>query len=191
MLKIELKILGLSYSQSQTNAYALILGEIKGKRRLPIIIGQFEAQAIALELENIKPARPLTHDLLKNISDVFDIKLEEVQIYKFSEGIFYATLICNDGSSIKKIDSRTSDAVTLAMKFRCPIYTFENIMQQASVYLEETEEAESSSPSQSQSEYSSLSLVELNTALEQAILNEEYEKASLIRDEISHRKKEE
>lgn len=139
MQKIELTILGLSYSQTQTNSYALILGEVNGKRRLPIVIGHFEAQAIALELEKMKPSRPLTHDLFKNFADTFEITVEEVIINKFQEGIFYALLLCNDGMKVRQIDSRTSDAIALAIRFGCPIYTYENIMSQAGITYEDEE----------------------------------------------------
>lgn len=191
MQKIELTILGLSYSQTQTNSYALILGEVNGKRRLPIVIGHFEAQAIALELEKMKPSRPLTHDLFKNFADTYGISIEEVIINKFQEGIFYALLICNDGIKIQHIDSRTSDAIALAIRFGCPIYTYEHIMAQAGITYEddETEEfPQSGPPTENQSEFSSMSFEELQEELQKAVEHEEYERASLIRDEINRRK---
>ncbi|MBK7029463.1 MAG: bifunctional nuclease family protein [Bacteroidales bacterium] len=190
MQKIELTILGLSYSQTQTNSYALILGEVNGKRRLPIVIGHFEAQAIALELEKMKPSRPLTHDLFKSFADTFGINIEEVIINKFQEGIFYALLICNDGIKVHPIDSRTSDGIALAIRFGCPIYTYEHIMAQAGITYED-DNSESSSiqaqPDEIGNEFSSVSLEELNEELQKAVENEEYERASLIRDEIRKR----
>ncbi len=194
MQKIELTILGLSYSQSQTNSYALILGEVNGKRRLPIVIGHFEAQAIALEIEKMKPSRPLTHDLFRNFADTFGITIEEVIINKFQEGIFYALLTCNDGNKIRQIDSRTSDAVALAIRFACPIYTYENIMAQAGIVYEEDEaEADSdmnsnSSPAEEENEFALLTYTELEEELRKAVEHEEYERASLIRDEIKRRR---
>lgn len=191
MQKIELTILGLSYSQTQTNSYALILGEVNGKRRLPIVIGHFEAQAIALELEKMKPSRPLTHDLFRNFADTFGIAVEEVIINKFQEGIFYALLVCNDGIKVRQIDSRTSDAIALAIRFGCPIYTYENIMSQAGITYEDDEsEILSSSPADDEveSEFSGLTSEELQDELQKAVDNEDYERASLIRDEIKKRK---
>jgi uncharacterized protein len=189
--KIELTILGLSYSQTQTNSYALILGEVNGKRRLPIVIGHFEAQAIALELEKMKPSRPLTHDLFKNFADTFSITIEEVIINKFQEGIFYALLVCNDGIKVKQIDSRTSDAIALAIRFGCPIYTYENIMAQAGITYEE-EESENIRPTaqeeEVENEFTMMSSEELEEELQKAVDNEEYERASLIRDELNKRK---
>src|SRR3954469_22835728 len=128
MKKVRLEIVGLSYSQTQAGAYALVLGESGGKRRLPIIIGGFEAQAIAIELEKMTPSRPLTHDLFKTFAETFDINVTEVVIYNLAEGIFYAKLICNDGTREVEIDARTSDAIALAVRFQCPIYTFEFIL---------------------------------------------------------------
>jgi bifunctional DNase/RNase len=187
--KIELNIMGLSYSQSQSNSYALILGETDGNRRLPIVIGHFEAQAIALELEKMKPARPLTHDLFKSFADEFGITLEEVIINKFHEGIFYSLLICTNGSVTRKIDARTSDAVALSIRFGCPIYTYENIMAQAGiVYQEENEENPAEEPVKPVSGYAGHTLEELNELLQKAVEEEDYEKASQIRDEINRRK---
>lgn len=192
MEKIRLEILGMSYSQSQSGAYALILGEVDGKRRLPIIIGGFEAQAIAFELENIKPARPLTHDLLKRVADAFGIRVTEVIINKFYEGVFYALLICDNGQNVMEIDSRTSDAVALALRFKCPIYTYENILAQAGIVVqdsqEEKEEAESGPVERPENPYERYSLEELEEMIQKAIELEEYEKASKIRDEINRRK---
>jgi uncharacterized protein len=193
MEKIKLEILGISYSQSQSGAYALILGENGEKRRLPIIIGSFEAQAIAIELEKMKPSRPLTHDLLKNFAQTFNIIIKEVIIYKFAEGIFYSKLICFDGIKEVEIDSRTSDAVALAVRFKCPIYTYETILNAAGIVLQDDEKSpeEENFPTESQtsiSDYESLSVKELEDLLMAAIDEEAYEKASKIRDEINKRK---
>jgi len=193
MEKIKLEILGISYSQSQSGAYALILGENGEKRRLPIIIGSFEAQAIAIELEKMKPSRPLTHDLLKNFAQTFNIIIKEVIIYKFAEGIFYSKLICFDGIKEVEIDSRTSDAVALAVRFKCPIYTYETILSAAGIVLQDDdkvtgEESFSPEPEATISDYESLSIKELEDLLMAAIDEEAYEKASKIRDEINKRK---
>jgi bifunctional DNase/RNase len=191
MEKIRLEIIGMSYSQSQSGAYALILGEKEGKRRLPIIIGGFEAQSIAIELEKIKTPRPLTHDLFKTFADSFDIRILEVIINKFSEGVFYAVLICSDGKTEIEIDSRTSDAIALALRFGCPVYTYESIMVAAGILMEEdTGNSKQDNPENlnEESSFSEYSLEELTQMLQSAIENEEYEKASRIRDEIKKRK---
>ncbi len=192
MKKIELNIVGLSYSQAQSNSYALVLGEVNGKRRLPIVIGHYEAQAIALELEKMKPSRPLTHDLFYNFATTFGINIVEVQITKFHEGIFYATLLCDNGLSIHEIDSRTSDAVALSIRFHCPIFTNEDIMSQAGILFEEeissAESADDLSDDDLNSDFKILTLTELEDELQKAVDNEDYEKASLIRDEIRKRK---
>ncbi|MEI8201837.1 MAG: bifunctional nuclease domain-containing protein [Bacteroidota bacterium] len=193
MEKIQLEIMGISFSQSQSGAYALILGETNGNRRLPVIIGGNEAQAIAIEIEKIKPSRPLTHDLFKTTAEAFGIKLEEILINRFTEGVFYAKLILFDGNIRKEIDSRTSDAVALAVRFRCPMYTFENIMVAAGVVLDE-DDALSPSPKkqkeeiENESPYESNSLKELEDLLAKAIEKEDYETASTIRDIIKKRK---
>ncbi len=201
MKKIKLDILGISYSQSQSGAYALILGETGKKRRLPIIIGSFEAQAIAIELENMKPSRPLTHDLFKNFATTFNITVTEVIIYKFNEGIFFAKLICFDGMREVEIDSRTSDAVAIAVRFKCPIYTYESILKAAGIEIQEEEASASASasatkapekpPKEAETEsdpYSKRTLKELEGMLMAAIDEEAYERASKIRDEINRRK---
>ncbi len=198
MKKIKLDILGISYSQSQSGAYALIFGEAGKKRRLPIIIGSFEAQAIAIELEKMKPSRPLTHDLFKNFATTFNISITEVIIYKFSEGIFYAKLVCFDGVKEVEIDSRTSDAVAIAVRFKCPIYTYEKILNAAGIVMQEGDEkiqgkqeattgnvATTEDPAVS---YQHMTLKELEKKLMEAIDSEAYEKASIIRDEINKRK---
>ncbi|MDP4281652.1 MAG: bifunctional nuclease family protein [Bacteroidota bacterium] len=196
MQKIQLDVLGMSVSQSQSGAYALILGERGGKRRLPIIIGAFEAQSIAIVIEKIKPPRPLTHDLFKAFAETFHIGLSEVIINKFSEGVFYAILVCSDGSHNFQIDSRTSDAIALALRFNCPIYTFESIMTAAGILMEEENEpsGEENPVEEEDSEQEDLSLQEysmeeLREILQAAVENEEYEKASQIRDEIKRRTK--
>ena len=194
MEKIRLEIIGMSYSQSQSGAYALILGEKDGKRRLPIIIGGFEAQSIAIELEKIKTPRPLTHDLFKTFAESFDIRIREVIINKFSEGVFYAVLICADGKTEIEIDSRTSDAIALALRFGCPVYTYESIMVAAGILMEEdTESSKQDEPAEDENlaeetSFSEYSHEELTQMLQSAVENEEYEKASRIRDEIKKRK---
>ena len=199
MKKIKLEIIGLSYSQTQSGAYALVLGEEKGKRRLPIIIGAFEAQAIAIELENMTPSRPLTHDLFKSFAQSFDIEIEEVIVFNLVEGVFYAKLVCNDGEKKVEIDARTSDAIALAVRFNCPIYTYEFILSSAGIILDEnapmmgTEEravGEMSPPKTklTETELAGASTEELKEELKKAIEEEAYEKASKIRDELTKRK---
>lgn len=191
MQKIELRIYGLSYSHSQSAAYALILDEKDGNRRLPIIVGGLEAQAIAIEVEKMKPARPLTHDLFKSFSQLFNVAVREVIINKFHEGIFYSVLICSDGKKEVEIDSRTSDAVAIALRFNCPIYTYEHVMASAGIIMDIADEDQIQKPESFKKEenpLSNLNLIELDKALQEAIAKEEYEKASLIRDEIAKRK---
>jgi bifunctional DNase/RNase len=195
MEKIKLEIAGLSYSQTQSGAYALVLSESIGKRRLPIIIGGFEAQAIAIELEKMTPSRPLTHDLFKNFADLFKINLSEIIIYNLVEGIFFAKLICeHDGKEIE-IDSRTSDAIALAVRFECPIYSYEFVLSSAGIILdEEDEEDEDSGPEINLEEITQnpverMTVKELNAKLKEAINNEDYEAASKFRDEINRRTK--
>jgi uncharacterized protein len=197
--KIKLDIIGISYSQSQNGAYALILGESGGHRRLPIIIGGFEAQAIAIELEKMKPARPLTHDLFKNFAESFGIKIIEVVINKFHEGVFYAKLVCYNGNNELEIDARTSDAVALAVRFQCPIFTFEKVLSNAGLLIDDEKDTEATqndndsteelTEDEVYTEFSDLNLDELEKMLEDAITEEAFEKASQIRDEINRRKK--
>lgn len=198
MKKVKLDIIGLSYSQAQAGAYALVLGEVKGKRRLPIIIGGFEAQAIAIQLEKMTPSRPLTHDLFKNFADTFSIKLNEVIIYNLVEGIFYAKLICFDGEKEIEIDARTSDAIALAVRFDCSIFTYEFILSAAGIILEDQPKegigaAEIKEPVEKKSsddkDLTKKSTEELKEMLKVAIDGENYEKASRIRDELNKRKK--
>ena len=194
MEKIRLDIIGMSYSQSQSGAYALILGEHGGKRRLPIIIGGFEAQAIAIELEKIRTPRPLTHDLFKSFADVYHITVSEVVINKFSEGVFYAKLVCTDGKTEQEVDSRTSDAIALALRFGCPVYTYESIMVAAGILMEEEAELSKAEENSVETEatekrsFADTSLADLKEMLQGAIENEDYEKASKIRDELNKRK---
>lgn len=195
MDKIELEISGISYSYSQSGAYTLILAESGSERKLPIIIGQFEAQSIAIEMENMKPARPLTHDLFKEFSNTFGIKLNEVIINKFVEGVFHSILVFEKENQIHKIDSRTSDAVALAIRFNCPIYTSEKILSEVGVIFEENDvlsESEKEMPPKEEfllrdNHFEVYSLEELNEMLNEAVEQEEFEKASKIRDEINRR----
>ena len=193
MDKIKLEIVGLSYSQTQSGAYALVLSESTGSRRLPIIIGGFEAQAIAIELEKMVPTRPLTHDLFKNFATTFNIEVKEVIIYKLVEGIFYSKLICAQDGNTVEIDARTSDAIAIGVRFDCPIYTFESILSSAGILLDETELEDDpvlTDPLEDVSEedlLESKSLEELENQLNDAIQQEDYELASKIRDEINKR----
>ena len=197
MQKIRLNILGLSVSQTQSGAYALVLAEENGERRIPIIIGPVEAQAIAIQLEGLKPPRPLTHDLIKNMAMAFDIALLEVTIYKLEEGIFYSELLCEMNGKEINIDSRTSDAVALALRFRCPIYTTEEILKKSGIILDlENEDSPVRNMSNNDdfgeadvSTYAQYSAKELNEMINDAIQHEDYEKASIIRDELIKRKK--
>lgn len=203
MDKIELEIIGLSYSQTQTGAYALVLGEKKGaKRRLPIIIGGFEAQAIAIELESMTPSRPLTHDLFKSFADSYAINVKEVIIYNLVEGIFYAKLISDQGGKEVEVDTRTSDAIALAVRFKCPIYTHEFILSTAGIILDEGQSLEDDIEKQIEHiedelmidsdevkplSYADLTLDELNKRLQDAIERENYEEASKIKEEMDKR----
>lgn len=196
MKKIELEIVALSHSITQTHSYAVVLGEINGLRRLPIVIGGFEAQAIAVALERMNPSRPLTHDLMKNFMLAFNVDLHEVVINDLQEGIFYSKLVCSSENDTVEIDSRTSDALALAVRFGCPIYTYENILESAGILMENDEKKKASSPSQqpvttdsSREDLKSLSLQELNTLLTEVLEQEDYIKAIAIRDEINNRKK--
>lgn len=198
MQKIKLNILGLSVSQSQSGAYALVLAEENGDRRIPIIIGPIEAQSIAIQLEGLKPPRPLTHDLFKYLASSFDIIITEVIINKLEEGIFYSELICVKGDVEIVIDSRTSDAVALALRFDCPIYTTDEILDRAGIVIEfenehnqeEWHPGTADEPVRGKHEYEKYTSAELTQMLESAVHAEDYEKASAIRDEINRRKKE-
>ncbi|PHR49266.1 MAG: hypothetical protein COA32_04235 [Fluviicola sp.] len=194
MEKVKLEIVGLSYSQTQSGAYALVLSEVEGNRRLPIIIGGFEAQAIAIELENMTPTRPLTHDLFKNFALEFEIKIKEVIIYNLVEGIFYSKLICEQNGVEKEVDARTSDAIALGVRFKCPVYTYETILGSAGIKLEDGEDLEppvEAEPAEkketNKGDLSKLTIKELEAQLEGAVENEDYELASKLRDEINRR----
>ncbi len=199
MQKVKLNILGLSVSQSQSGAYALVLAEENGDRRIPIIIGPIEAQSIAIQLEGLKPPRPLTHDLFKQLASAFSIEVTEVIIYKLEEGIFYSELVCVRNEKQIIIDSRTSDAVALSLRFNCPIYTTEEIISRAGIVIEfENEQSQeewhqsslSDEPLKGKHEYEKYTSAELSQMLNNAISAEDYEKASAIRDEINRRRKE-
>lgn len=196
---IKLNVLGISYSQTQSGAYALILTEEKGDRRIPIIVGGFEAQSIAIELEGLKPPRPLTHDLFLNFARSFGISIREVIIYKLEEGVFFSQILCDNGLEKITLDARTSDAIALALRFKCPIYTTEEIIAKAGIVLNFDKEQESTgshtlkqdpvqSP-RSTKEFLNHSLEELEELLQAAVGKEDYERASLIRDEIKRRKR--
>ncbi len=194
MKKIELDIVALSHSVTQSHNYAVVLGELDGDRRLPIVIGGFEAQAIAVAMENMSPNRPLTHDLFKNTLDTFNVQLKEIIINNLLDGIFYAQLVCEMNGEIVKIDSRTSDAIAMSVRYGCPIYTFEFIMDAAGVHLDESE---SEKPLKSAKKVkgksgslSNYSLKALNKMLEDVLAEEDYEKAAKIRDEINKRSSE-
>ncbi|WP_299670253.1 bifunctional nuclease family protein [uncultured Polaribacter sp.] len=203
MSLIKLTIKGISYSQTQSGAYALVLSEMEGSRTLPIIIGAFEAQSIAIALEKeIRPPRPLTHDLFKTLSDRFSIEIKEVIIHKLVDGVFFSSLICERDGVEETIDTRTSDAIAIAVRFQAPIYTYENILDKAGVFLKIEDELGLNDPEEMQeisldtdnllevgedSSYSKLSISELNDELEKAVSNENYELAAKIRDEISKR----
>ena len=195
MEKIELKIIGLSYSQTQSGAYALVLAEKTGSRRLPIIIGGFEAQSIAIELEKMKPSRPLTHDLFKTFVESFDVKIKEVVIYNLVEGVFYAKIVCDKQGEIIEIDSRTSDAIAIGIRAASPVYTFEHILSSAGIQLEDEGEGEETAIETVKAadepvkgnELSAANQEELEELLQEAIEQEDYERASEIRDELNKR----
>src|SRR5829696_2273270 len=200
MKKIELEIVALSHSITQTHSYAVVLGEVNGLLRLPIVIGGFEAQAIAVALEKMQPSRPLTHDLMKNFMNAFNIDLQEIIICDLQEGIFYSKLLCVSEHDTVEIDSRTSDALALAVRFGCPIYTFENILESAGIMMEETTGKKKKSQAGGSSEtiedvrtgsedLKAMSLEELNTLLNDVLESEDYIRAIAIRDEINSRKK--
>jgi len=207
MSLVKLSIKGISYSQTQNGAYALILNEVDGERKLPIVIGAFEAQSIAIALEKeIKPPRPLTHDLFKNFAERFDIVIKQVIIHKLVDGVFFSSIICERDKIEEIIDARTSDAIALALRFNAPIFTYKNILEKAGIYLKsnpmendknaqdindvfsnpETFELGEESNTSGKT-YSKQNLQELNDLLDQAVENEDYEKAAKIRDEISKR----
>lgn len=191
MKKIELEIVALSHSITQTHSYAVVLGEVNGLRRLPIVIGGFEAQAIAVALERMQPSRPLTHDLMKNFMLAFNIELHEIIINDLQEGVFFSKLICSTDHDTVEIDSRTSDAIALAVRFGCPIYTYDNILESTGLVKEEDEDKKKVVVSHSDSageDLKSLSLQELENLLKDVLEKEDYIKAASIRDEINSRK---
>ena len=205
MKKIELEIIALSHSVTQSHSFAVVLGEVDGTRRLPIVIGGFEAQAIAVALDNMKPSRPLTHDLMKTVCDTFALELQYIYISKLVDGVFYSNLVFSNGTDQYEIDSRTSDALALAVRFECPIYVNENILEEAGVEadasidpsptsetdlerkIEELTSATTAQPG-SNSDFSAMNMEELNAALLYAIEHEDYERAARIRDELNKRK---
>lgn len=204
MKKIPLEIIALSHSVTQSHSFAVVLGEVGGTRRLPIVIGGFEAQAIAVALDNMRPSRPLTHDLMKTICDTFSVELDHIFISKLQDGIFFSTLIFTNKEDTYEIDSRTSDALALAVRFECPIFVAENIIEEAGVNTEEddilripdedTGRAESfshtsSTPPSAPSNFSKMSLEELKNELQSALEHEDYERAARLRDELNKREK--
>jgi uncharacterized protein len=195
MKRVKLKVMGISYSQTQSGAYALILIEDNGERRIPIIIGGFEAQAIVIKLENLDPPRPLTHDLFKKLADQFNIVISEVMIYKLEEGVFFAKLICSNGETEYSIDSRTSDAVAIALRFGCPIFITEEILDKAGITINPNE---GDIPGTSDTDdiieheastYETYTDDELFKMIDEAVKTEDYERAASIRDEIDKRKR--
>ncbi|MBL0308437.1 MAG: bifunctional nuclease family protein [Bacteroidetes bacterium] len=198
MDKIELEIIALSHSVTQSHSFAVVLGEVGGSRRLPIVIGGFEAQAIAVALENMHPSRPLTHDLMKTVCDTFDIVLDHIHITKLVDGVFYSNLVCKRGAETFEIDSRTSDALALAVRYDASIYIEESILNEAGVEADPNEdipiasgeEKETSAPGgpRPSANYAEMSVADLNAALKTAIENEDYEMAARIRDELNKKK---
>ena len=193
MKKIELEIVALSHSITQTHSYAVVLGEVNGLRRLPIVIGGFEAQAIAVALEKMQPSRPLTHDLMKNFMNAFNVELMEIVINDLQEGIFYSKLVCVNEHDTVEIDSRTSDALALAVRFGCPIFTYDHILESAGILMEDTNKKKSDIPVEEASpatreELAKMSLDELQTLLNEVLEQEDYIRAIAIRDEINKRK---
>lgn len=200
MKKIELEIVALSHSITQTHSYAVVLGEVNGLRRLPIVIGGFEAQAIAVALEKMQPSRPLTHDLMKNFLNAFAIDLHEIIICDLQEGIFYSKLVCSSENDTIEIDSRTSDALALAVRFGCPIYTYENILESAGILMEDTGSGDKKKKKKQEAvvesegaggneDLKTMTLDELNHLLNEVLDSEDYIRAIAIRDEINSRKK--
>ena len=193
MKKVKIEILGLSSSQSQTSgSFALVLGEVEGERRLPIIIGMFEAQAIALEIEKIVPNRPMTHDLFKSFANAFNFHVEEVVISDLKEGVFFAKIVCTDGQKSIEVDARPSDAIAIGIRFDVPFYTYETVLSEAGIILTDEEEAaedleEQTAMDKKGGQIKDLPLDTLQEILDQALSDEDYEKAATIRDEINKR----
>lgn len=196
MKKIELEIVALSHSITQTHSYAVVLGEVNGLRRLPIVIGGFEAQAIAVALEHMQPSRPLTHDLMKNFMNAFNVELQEIVISDLQEGIFYSKLVCYSESDTVEIDSRTSDALALAVRFSCPVYTYEHILESAGILMEDNGNAKKSKGEAvgveesggTREDLSTMSIDDLQVLLNEVLENEDYIRAIAIRDEMNKRK---
>ena len=199
MRKIELEIVALSHSITQTHSYAVVLGEVNGLRRLPIVIGAFEAQAIAVALEKMQPTRPLTHDLMKNFMTAFAVELHEIIICDLQEGVFFSKLVCSTDNDTVEIDSRTSDAIALAVRFGCPIYTYENILDNAGILMEDSNDTKKKKAKQevmieepasrANDDLKSLTMEDLNTLLTDVLESEDYLRAIAIRDEINSRKR--
>jgi len=206
MGKIKLNVLGISYSQTQSGAYAFVLSEEEGNRRIPIIVGGFEAQAIAIELEGLAPPRPLTHDLFRKFSESFGIRIREVNIHKLEDGVFFASILCDNGDTQITLDARTSDAIALALRFKCPIFTTDEIVEKAGIVLDFEKGTDLDSPEITGEkevevtpekpkkrtifpDLSDTSMEELRTMLTDAVTKEDYERASEIRDEINRRSK--
>lgn len=193
MSRIKLNIVGLSSGQSN-GSYTLILGEDKGRRKLPIIIGSFEAQAIAIEIEKIVPFRPMTHDLFVSFCKTFGIQIQEIEIYNLIDGVFHAKLVCEVDGETREIDARTSDSIALAVRFKCPIYTYEDIMETAGVVFNDEmddvidEPEQQASPSKKGNDLTSKTSEQLEQLLEEALMDEDYAKAAIIRDELNKRK---
>ncbi|GGG27499.1 bifunctional nuclease family protein [Pontibacter amylolyticus] len=199
MKKIQLEILGLSSSQSQTGSFALVLGERDGNRRLPIIIGMFEAQSIAIQIEKINPNRPLTHDLFKTFAEQMSVNITEILISDLKEGVFYSKIMCTDGEKEFELDARPSDAIAIGLRFGVPIYTVESVLSEAGIILsdleEEDEESEemavkstsSTTASSSKEPLNQTSVDDLNKMLNEALEKEDYERAAKIRDELNKR----
>lgn len=196
MKKIELEIINITQGFTQHHSYAVVLGEVKGKRRLPIVIGAAEAQAIAVAIENMPPVRPLTHDLFKSVMDTFAITLNEVMITNLMDGVFYSKLVCMFNGNEQEIDSRTSDAVALAIRFGCPIYIYSDILDASGILLveeqhegmyEEVASASSQKEEKTKTDYAIYTNKELEKLLDEALINEDYEKAAHIRDELNKR----
>jgi bifunctional DNase/RNase len=198
MKKIELEIVALSHSITQTHSYAVVLGEVNGLRRLPIVIGGFEAQAIAVALEKMQPSRPLTHDLMKNFMTSFSIELHEIIICDLQEGIFYSKLLCSSDNDTIEIDSRTSDAIALAVRFGCPVYTYENILDSAGMLMEDTEKGTEKKKAKQEvmvedeeitgkEDLKTMTIEELNNMLNEVLEKEDYIRAIAIRDEVNSR----
>ena len=194
MKKIELEIVALSHSITQTHSYAVVLGEVNGLRRLPIVIGGFEAQAIAVALERMQPSRPLTHDLLKNFMNAFNVDLQEIIINDLQEGIFYSKLVCISEHDTVEIDSRTSDALALAVRFGCPVYTYDHILESAGILMDDTTGGKKKPTTTTTTEQGTrddlkgLSVDELEVLLNEVLEQEDYIRAISIRDEINKRK---